>query len=70
MMKFKTYTDDECANMIRKGEYPVDAPRFVIMEIRKRRKRFNRKAKSPQKEMDDFMKGIGAQKPVGRNHGF
>ena len=69
-MKGRVYTDDECADMIRTGTYPVDAPRFVIMEIRKRRRNFNRKTKSPQKEMDDFMKGIGAQKPVGRKHGF
>jgi len=69
-MKFRTYTDDECADMIRKGEYPVDAPKFVILEIRKRKKKFDRKTKSPKKEMEDFMKEIGAQKPAGRNHGF
>lgn len=69
-MKGRVYTDDECADMIRAGEYPIDAPKFVILEIRKRRKKFNRETKSPQKEMDDFMKGLGAQKPAGRNHGF
>jgi len=70
MVKFRTYTDEECADMIRSDEYPVDAPRFVILEIRKRRKKFNRKTKSPRKEMEDFMKEIGAQKPVGRSDGF
>jgi len=69
-MKIRTYTDDECADMIRAGEYPVDAPAFVILEIRKRRKKFDRKTKSPQKEMEDFMKDIGAQKPAGKEHGF
>lgn len=69
-MKGRVYTDDECAQMIRAGEYPIDAPKFVILEIRKRRKKFDRKIKSPDKEMEDFMKEIGAQKPAGRNHGF
>jgi len=70
MVKFRTYTDEECANMIRTGEYPVDAPRFVILEIRKRRKTFNRKTKSPDKEMEDFMKELGAQKPIGKDYGL
>jgi len=70
-MKFRTYTDSECEMMIRSGEYPVDAPKFVILEIRKRRKSFNRKIKSPKKEMEDWMTEIGAQKPAaGRNHGI
>ena len=69
-MKFRTYTDEECADMIRAGEYPVDAPKFVILEIRKRRKKFDRKTKSSDKEMEDWMKELGANKPAGRNHGF
>jgi len=65
-MKFRTYSDSQCAEMIKAGEYPADAPKFVIQEIRKRRKTFNRKAKSPKKEMEDWMKSLGASKPAGR----
>lgn len=58
----KKYSDKECEEMIRTGTYFVDAPPFVIKEIRKRRRQLDREVKSPEKEMDDFMKEHGGSK--------
>lgn len=60
----KKYSDKECEEMIRTGTYPVDAPPFVIKEIRKKRRGLDREVKSPDKEMDDFMKEHGGSKIV------
>lgn len=66
----KKYSDEECAEMIRSGQYPVDAPSFVIIAIRNKRRNFDRSVKSPKKEMEDFMKELNAQKPARREDGF
>ena len=54
------YSDKECIEMIKNMSYPVDAPPFVIEEIRKKRMKLERGAQSPEKEMDEHLKKLGA----------
>jgi len=56
------YTDEELQEMVRTMTYPQDAPPFVIKAIREMRRKIERKIKSPQKEMDDFMKELKGSK--------
>jgi len=65
-MEFREYTDKECEQMIKSLSYPVDAPDWVIREIRMKRKTTERKIGSPENEMDDFMKGLKGSKIVRR----
>lgn len=63
----KKYSDKDCENMIENMSYPVDAPPFVIKAIREKRKKIERKIKSPEKEMDAIMKELGGSKRDDKN---
>jgi len=65
-MVFREYSDKECAEMIRNMTYTQDAPDWVIKEIRKKRRKIERRIKSPEKEMDAAMKELGGSKRYGK----
>lgn len=58
----KKYTKEECKAMIRNMTYPVSAPKFVIEAIKRKRREISRSIKSPEKEVDEFMCGLGGTK--------
>jgi len=56
----REYSKEECKNMIKNMCYPVSAPGWVVRAIRQRRKKIDRKTLSPEKELENFLKGSGA----------
>jgi len=63
-MGLKKYTKEECKEMIRTGCYPTNAPGWVVRAIRRRRQDKEYEIKSPEKEMEDFMKDVGGSPPA------
>jgi len=56
----KKYSKEELKEMIRSGNYPVNAPAWIIKAIRRKRQEMNRKIAKPEKEVDKFLKNFGA----------
>ena len=59
------YSDIQCEEMIKTGIIPQDAPSFVFKAVQGKKKQRDRKIKSPQKEMRDFMDELKANRRVG-----